>query len=78
VLFLLSAKLVIDMGDDAKDYIRIVGKGESYKRGSVLFSSKEGRIEITAKAEDPTALIASLGSALKQLGIVSGVKSMMK
>jgi tRNA threonylcarbamoyladenosine modification (KEOPS) complex Pcc1 subunit len=75
---LLSAKLIINVGGDAKEYVRIVGKGETYRRGSVSFSANSGKIEVVAKATDATALIASIGSALKQLKVVSLVKSTLK
>lgn len=74
----MIAKLVLNVGADAKEYVKIVGKGERFKRGSVSFTSKKGRIEVVAKAGDATALIASLGSAIKQLKVVSSVDSIVK
>lgn len=75
---MISAKLVINVGDDAKEYVRVVGKGESYKRGSVSFSAKKGAVEVAVKATDAAALLASLNSALKQLRVVNSVKSIVK
>ncbi len=74
----MIAKLTISIGDDAKEYVKIVGKGERFKRGSASFSSKKGTIEVVAKAGDATSLMASLGSAIKQLKVVSSVDSVVK
>jgi tRNA threonylcarbamoyladenosine modification (KEOPS) complex Pcc1 subunit len=75
---LLSAKLVINVGEGAKDYIKVVGRGEKYKRGSISFSAKKNAIEVAVKADDPAALLASLNSALKQLTIVDSVRGVIK
>jgi tRNA threonylcarbamoyladenosine modification (KEOPS) complex Pcc1 subunit len=72
---LLNATLRIRIGKDAKEYVKIVGKGERYKRGSISFSSKGNEIAVNVKADDAAALLASLNSALKQLRVVNEINS---
>jgi tRNA threonylcarbamoyladenosine modification (KEOPS) complex Pcc1 subunit len=72
---LLNANLRIRIGKDAKEYVRIVGRGEKYKRGSISFSSKGKEIAVNVKANDAAALLASLNSALKQLRVVNDINS---
>jgi tRNA threonylcarbamoyladenosine modification (KEOPS) complex Pcc1 subunit len=68
---------MLKLGPRAKDYVKIVGKGEKYKRGSISFNATKDSIEIMVEANDPVALLASVSSAVKQLKIVSSVDSMM-
>ena len=72
---MLNATLRIRIGKDAKEYVKIVGKGERYKRGSISFSSKGNEIAVNVKADDAAALLASLNSALKQLRVVNEINS---
>ena len=74
---MLSANLKLKLGPNAKEYVKIVGKGEKYKRGSIYFKSKKDTIEIRVEASDPVALLASVTSAIKQLRVVSGVDSLL-
>lgn len=57
--------------------MKIVGKGEKFKRGSVSFMSKAGVVKIHVEANDPVALLVSVTSAIKQLKIVSSIDSLM-
>lgn len=75
---MLSANLKLKLGPRAKDFVKVVGSGEKYRRGSVSFKAKNGAIEIKIEAKDPVALLASLGSAIKQLRVVSDVDSLIK
>ncbi len=72
-----NATLKLRLGPKAKDYIKIVGKGEKYKRGSISFRATKDSVEIGVEADDATALLASVSSAVKQLRIVSSVDSLL-
>lgn len=74
---MLNATLKLNLGAKAKDYVKVTGKGEKYKRGSVVFKANNGTIEIKVQANDPVALLASVSSAVKQLKVVSDVDSLM-
>jgi len=73
-----SAKLTINVGKSAKEYVKVVGKGEKYKRGSISFAEKKGVIQVDVIADDAVALLASISSAVKQLKIVSEVDSLIE
>lgn len=75
---MLNAKLTLKLGQRAKEFVEIVGKGEKYKRGSTSFKATADSIEIKVEANDPVALLASLASAIKQLRVVSDVDSLIK
>jgi tRNA threonylcarbamoyladenosine modification (KEOPS) complex Pcc1 subunit len=75
---LLNATLRIRIGKNAREYVKIVGRGEKYKRGSISFSSKGNEIAVDVKANDAAALLASLNSALKQLRVVNDVDSIFR
>ena len=75
---MLSARLTINLGKKAKEYVKVVGKGGKYKRGSVSFSEKEGAIVIDVEADDAVALLSSINSAVKQLRIVGEVDSLIE
>jgi tRNA threonylcarbamoyladenosine modification (KEOPS) complex Pcc1 subunit len=72
-----SASLMIKLDRPAKDYIKIVGKGEDYKRGSVSFKAHGKELEIEVSAKDAVAMLSSLSSALKRLKVVSSVDSLL-
>ncbi len=74
---MLSASLKIKLGPKSKEYVKIVGRGETYKRGSVSFKASKDEIKIDVKANDPVALLASVTSAVKQLRIISDVDSII-
>jgi tRNA threonylcarbamoyladenosine modification (KEOPS) complex Pcc1 subunit len=73
-----KATLRINLGPKARDYVRIVGKGEKYRRGSISFRATNGTIEVKVEANDAVALLASLSSAVKQLRVVGDVGALMK
>ncbi len=73
-----SARLKINFDSPAKDYVKIIGKGTKYKRGSVSFKATKNDLEISITANDPVAMLSSLSSAIKQLKVVSGVDSLIK
>ncbi|MDE1855020.1 MAG: hypothetical protein KGH57_01720 [Candidatus Micrarchaeota archaeon] len=71
-----SAILRLRLGPKAKDYVRILGKGKKYKRGSLTFKAGTGTVDIRVEADDAIALLASVSSAVKQLKVVSDVDSL--
>ena len=73
-----SATLRLKLGPKAKDYIKIVGRGKKYKRGSVSFQATKDSIKIKIEADDTVALLASVSSAVKQLKVVSDINSLMR
>lgn len=75
---MLEANLTLRLGPRAKDFVKIVGRGEKYKRGSISFKATKEAIEIRVEANDPVALLASVASAIKQLKVVSDVSSLIK
>ncbi len=72
-----SSEIHIETGKDAKDYIDIIGKEIHYKRSYVSISGSGSDISIKVKAADLTALIASMGSVLRQLRIVEDAEEMI-
>ncbi len=72
-----DAILKLKLGPRARDYVKIVGKGERYKRGSVSFKATNDSVEIRVEADDPVALLASVSSAVKQLKVVGDVGSLL-
>jgi tRNA threonylcarbamoyladenosine modification (KEOPS) complex Pcc1 subunit len=75
---LVKGVVSIELGKDAKDYIKIMDKDLSFKRSTCRIRAKGNRIEITVEAADNVAMFASLNSALKQLRIISSVDSKLK
>ncbi len=73
-----SAKLVIKLGDLAKDYFSIMEKPKKYKRSNIKIKNTNGLIEIDVDASDATALIATLGSVIKQLRVIRKVDSIVE
>lgn len=74
----MKATLTLKLGPRAKEYVKIVGKGERYKRGATSFKATKDTIEVKVEANDPIALLASVASALKQLRVISDVDSLIK
>ncbi len=73
-----EARIEIDIGKEGPRYLRIMDKDIEYKRSSVSTSTSNGKILIKIKADDATALVASMNSMLKQMRVISGVKSALK
>ncbi len=73
---LYTAELRIGLGDEEK-YIRILDKNIKYKRGNVEIKNLDG-ILVRIKAQDPTALVASLNSVIKQLRVIESVSKVVK
>lgn len=71
-----SANLELNLGKKSKEYIKILDKKISYKRSTVLISRKEDLILVKISAQDPVALVASLGSVLKQVKIIGNADSL--
>lgn len=69
-----SATFRIDLGGDAKRYVRILGKQRKYERSSVEIKADGDTLAIQVRASDNQALFASISSALKQLRVVSSVE----
>ncbi len=72
-----KAVLQIETGKNAKDYIDIIEKEIHYKRSNVTISGRGADISIKVEAADLTALIASMGSVLRQLRIVEDAEEMI-
>ncbi|MGC8671476.1 MAG: KEOPS complex subunit Pcc1 [Candidatus Micrarchaeia archaeon] len=73
-----SARLFIKLGPLAKDYFAILDKPKRYKRSEIMIRKGSNSISIKVEAEDATALIASLGSIIKQLNIIRSVDSLVQ
>ncbi len=73
-----SASLSIKLEKPAKEYIKVLGAGAKYKRGSVSFKAHGGTLKISVEADDAVALLASLGSAIKNIGVVASVGSLLE
>ncbi|MGC9157224.1 MAG: KEOPS complex subunit Pcc1 [Candidatus Micrarchaeia archaeon] len=73
-----TAKLVISIGGLAKDYFSIMDKPKKYKRSRLKIRNGKGRIEVEIEANDATALIATLGSIVKQLSVIRKVDSLVE
>ncbi|MGC8662675.1 MAG: KEOPS complex subunit Pcc1 [Candidatus Micrarchaeia archaeon] len=69
----MKALLIIDVGKDAKNFIKIMDKSEEYKRSRTNINEKGGKISIEVESSDAVAMLASLNSVLKQLRVISGV-----
>jgi tRNA threonylcarbamoyladenosine modification (KEOPS) complex Pcc1 subunit len=64
----------MDLGKNAKDIVRILGKEGGRKRSTVEYKSGKGTLEIKVTASDPVALVSSLNGVLKQLKIITNVE----
>ncbi len=73
-----SAKLFIKLGPLAKDYFAILDKPKRYKRSEIKIGKSSNSISVEVNAEDATALIASLGSVIKQLNVIRSVDSLVQ
>ncbi|MDE1855621.1 MAG: hypothetical protein KGH49_00040 [Candidatus Micrarchaeota archaeon] len=60
----------------AKDYVKLMDKKISYKRSSVRIKSTQNTVSVEVNAQDPVALVASLGSVLKQIRIIGNAESL--
>ncbi|MDE1846285.1 MAG: hypothetical protein KGH53_03335 [Candidatus Micrarchaeota archaeon] len=69
-----SASLKLELDKKAEDYIKILDKKVSYKRSKVVAKRKGDMILVEITAEDPVALVASLGSFLKQVKIIGNAE----
>jgi tRNA threonylcarbamoyladenosine modification (KEOPS) complex Pcc1 subunit len=63
----------MNLGKNAKDVVRILGKEGGRKRSTIEYKSGKGTLEIRVTASDPVALVSSLNGALKQLRVVTSV-----
>ncbi len=70
------AKLLIRLGPLAKDYFSIMDKPKGYKRSEIKIGKGKDSISVEVSAQDATALIASLGSVIKQLNVIRSVDSL--
>lgn len=73
-----TANITINIGKDPKDYIDVIGKSASYKRSKVKISQKGNQIMTVIEAQDSRALLASIGSVMKQLRIVNNIDNMLE
>ncbi len=72
------AEINIYIGNDYKEIVSLTDKGVKFKRSSVNVSEKSGYIRIEVRADDATALLASVNSVLKQIRIINEIKSFVK
>ncbi|MEM3820254.1 MAG: hypothetical protein QXM58_00745 [Candidatus Micrarchaeaceae archaeon] len=63
--------------DDARDYIKIMDKEIKYKRSKINIKEGKGSITINITSDDSRALLASMASIMKQLNVISSVKSLV-
>lgn len=73
-----SANLELNLGEKAKDYLKIMDKKISYKRSSVSVKRKGNLLFVKISADDPVALIASLNSVLKQVRIIGNAQRLLE
>ena len=71
----MKAHLIIELGEKAGNYIKIMDMPKEYKRSKLKIREKGGKIEVDTEANDPVALIASLGSVIKQMRVISSVNA---
>lgn len=71
-----SAQMKLNLGLKAKDYVKLMDKKISYKRSSVRIKSTQNTVSVEVNAQDPVALVASLGSVLKQIRIIGNAESL--
>lgn len=55
------------------EYTKIMGKLRAYKRSSIAIREGPGSFSITIKAEDATALRASVNAMMRQIQVIEGV-----
>jgi tRNA threonylcarbamoyladenosine modification (KEOPS) complex Pcc1 subunit len=72
-----SAKIEISLGKDPKDHLDVIEESMKYKRSTVKVSRGKGRILVDVQADDSLALLASIGSVIKQMKIVDGIDEML-
>ena len=70
-----TGSLELNIGSSARLYNRLIDKGIKYKRSSIEVKATGAGLKVSVKASDPTALVASLSSVLKQLTIISNADS---
>ncbi|MGC8629014.1 MAG: hypothetical protein ACP5T4_02275 [Candidatus Micrarchaeia archaeon] len=58
---------------NANRYFKIMGNPERYKRSRIEISYRNGAIKASIYAKDPTALVASMGSLIKQISVINSV-----
>jgi tRNA threonylcarbamoyladenosine modification (KEOPS) complex Pcc1 subunit len=73
----MEAKLDIDLGPKAKEYIKIIDIPKEYKRSKISIKEEKGKIRIRIEAKDAVALIATLSGVIKQLHIISSIDEMI-
>ncbi len=70
-----SATLYVEIGKDAKDYVKVMDKDISLKRSKMKVSTEKNKIKIEIEAEDNVALLSSLNSIIKQMRIIGNAYS---
>ncbi|MEM0147387.1 MAG: CTAG/PCC1 family protein [Candidatus Micrarchaeaceae archaeon] len=73
-----SARLEIIFGSGARQIFDIMEKPKKYKRSEIKVNRKANSIVVEVRASDATALVASLGSVIKQLSVISSVAKLFK
>ncbi len=71
------AILSIRLDRPAAEYVKVIGMGTMHRRGSVSFRARGNTLRLSAEADDAVALFASLGSAIKSMGVVASVGSLL-
>lgn len=72
-----SARIEISLGKDPKDHLDVIEKSMKYNRSTVKISRGRDSILVDVKADDSLALLASIGSVIKQMKIVDGIDEML-
>ncbi|MEM0087294.1 MAG: KEOPS complex subunit Pcc1 [Candidatus Micrarchaeaceae archaeon] len=71
-----NATIKISIGE-AKDYIKVMDKEIKYKRSKISVKESKDSITINIASNDSRALLASMNSIMKQLNVISSVKSLV-
>ncbi|MDE1827619.1 MAG: hypothetical protein KGH65_00450 [Candidatus Micrarchaeota archaeon] len=73
---MFSASVKLELGKEAKEYFALLDKKLNYKRSKVSVKLSKNTLLIEVKAEDPIALVASIGSILKQIRIIGNAEKL--
>ncbi len=73
-----KGSISINAGDGAKGIVSLLNKDIEYRRSRAKVLCKNGSISIDIEADDPVALVSSMGSMLKQIRVITEVKDLVK
>ena len=70
-----SAEIIIAK-DKGRDYKAILGESKTYKRGAMSISETGRELKISIKADDATALRASINMVLRDMQVINSVEKL--